>query len=139
MTDFTLTDEELGLFKRVLSFATHNIPIQDALGNRIFPTAETRRLALDLENRLEEAGVPTPGGLFSAYDPLALAGKKATIRYYAENNVEYNVNGVVSEVLVDESDPLEPAYTVVMADGSHYQYKNREDLQANSRVELEQG
>lgn len=133
MTDITFTDEDLGLIKRVLSFAVFDVPITDALGNKIYPTIETRAAALDLENRLEAAGVPTPGRLFTDYDPQKMVDKIATIRYFSDNGVEYNVRGKVTHV--DEEDG---GYLVTFADESTYFYTSRDELQKNSRVELEQ-
>lgn len=147
MTDITFfSPEELGLLKRVLSFATNDVPITDLMGNRLFPTVETRKMALDLENRLEEAGVATPGTLFSPYDPLVLEGKIATVRWFSDDAVEYNVRGKVKSVeeVADKAgeasdgqwNPI--SYRVIFADGGTFFFKDRDELQKNSRVELEQ-
>jgi hypothetical protein len=137
MTDIEFTDKDLGLLKRVLSFAVFDVPITDALGNKIYPTPETRAAALELENRMEAAGVPTPGQLFTAYDPSKMVDKIATVRWFGEEGVEYNIRGLVTAVAEDTSDEV-ATYTVFFADGSEYDFESREALQANSRVELEQ-
>lgn len=134
MTDITFfTTEELGLLKRILAFAANDVPITDIMGNRIWPTTETRELALALESKLEEAGVATPGQLFSAYDPQKLVDRVSTIRWTSDENVEYNIQGKVSEVRENNG-----AYTVVFPDGGEFFFESRDELQKNSRVELEQ-
>lgn len=140
MTDITFTDEELGLLKRVLSFASQDVPITDFLGNKIYPTYEARLLALTLENRLTEAGIATPGKLYTAFDPEQLVGKLAVVRWVSEADTEHNVRGVIGAVVEDleVKDDGTTGWTVVFRDGSEFYFPSRDELQANSRVELEQ-
>jgi hypothetical protein len=132
MTDIEFTDKDLGLIKRILSFAVFDVPITDALGNKIYPTPETRVHALDLENRLEAAGVATPGKLFDNFDPEAMTDRIAVVRWQGDEGVEYNVRGLVTQVVESNG-----GWTVHFKDGSEFSFESRDKLRENSRVELE--
>lgn len=138
MTDIEMTDEELGLVKRVLAFASQDVPITDFLGNKIFPTYATRTLAAALEEKLAAAGIATPAQLYTAYDPHALVNQIATVRWFNNEGVEYNVHGRVVDVHeAHEADENgNKGYTVLFAGGDDFHFKSRDELQQNSRVEL---
>ena len=133
-TDVELTTEDLGLIKRVLAFAAHDLPISDALGNKLYPSTETRKHATDLDNRLTAAGVEIPSALFTDFDPFVLEGKIATARY-VEPDAEHTIKGRVQTVV---QNPETEHWEVTFSNGTTFFYGSRDELKANSYVELDQ-
>lgn len=133
-TDIELTTEDLGLIKRVLAFASHDLPISDALGNKLYPTTETRKHAMDLDNRLTAAGIEIPAALFTDFDPYVLEGKVATARY-VEPDAEHTIVGRVQTV---EHNLETDHWEITFSNGTTFFYASREELKKNSYVELDQ-
>lgn len=127
-----LTDRDLELIKRVLKFAQLQFPIEDAIGNRLYPTQATKLLATDLEERLDQAGVEDAPGLFTPFDPLELKDKIITARYLG-NGYEHTLKGKVSDVYENDDETWTLEFGAIKFD-----YMNREELQTNHYVELEQ-
>lgn len=125
------TDEDLGLIRRVLTFADAQVPIEDQLGGKIYPTEETRRHAVELESKLEAAGITVSSGLYTAFDPFEVRDRVATARYVDPDGYEHNVKGLVTGV-----EQLEDGTWELRLGKTKFYYTDPANFKANIYVEL---
>lgn len=131
--DIEFSYEELQLIKRVLGFATVNIPITDPTGNSIYPTVSTQDKAQELIERLDSLGVPNAAGLYTTFNPETdLKGKTALIWQQREDGYDYQIRGPVTAVLGSDAE----GWSVAMGDIVLGPF-TRESLKASCQIELD--
>ena len=131
--DIDFTEHELKVIKRVLGFATVNIPVKDGAGHSIYPTVDTQKTAQELIERIDSLGVPDSPGLYIAFDPQNdLKDKIALIWQERADGYVYQIKGKVSEV---QGSDIE-GWSVLMGDVTMGPY-SREELKRSCQIELD--
>jgi hypothetical protein len=130
--EHVITADDLPLIRRLLTFAEAQLPVEDQLGGKIYPTEDTQLKAQDLAKRLEAVGIGVDPGMYIAFDPFAARDRVGTVHYF-EDGYEHIVKGLITGVEQDESDG---SWTVRLA-RSVATFDTVEDFKANVRVELD--
>lgn len=127
-----ITEEDLPLIRRLLTFAEAQLPIEDQLGGKIYPTEETQKHANDLANRLEAVGIGVVPDMYLAFDPFTARDRIGTIHFF-DGDYEYIIKGLITSVEQTEPDK---AWRVRIGTNVAV-FDTIEDFKANVRVELD--
>ena len=131
--DIAFRYEELQLIKRVLGFATVDLPITDPSGKSIYPTIETQEMAQSIIDYLRENGVSDAVGLYTTFDPEEdLKGKVAMIWQERDDGYTYQIKGPVTAVLGSDQE----GWSVALGDIVLGPF-TREKLKSSCQIELD--
>jgi hypothetical protein len=130
-SDLLFDADDLSLIRRLLTFADAQVPIEDQLGSKIYPTEETRKRALAMEERLDNEGVTVVPGHYVAFDPFSARDRIGTIHYF-DGGYEHIIKGLITSVEQTDTGSWEVRLGTSVA-----VFDTVEDFKANVRVELD--